>query len=143
MGILLQKNIQRLREYRRKLILFPKNAKKPHKGDASEEELKMATQVKGRVVMPLKKQKFELEKSQVIDPKIQKANVYSMLIEVRIYFILIYFILYIFYFIFFILIYFIRIYSMLIEVRIFSLLASFSWTIPGIGKHFLCPTLLM
>ena len=50
----------------------------------------MATQVKGRVVMPLKKQKFELEKSQVIDPKIQKANVYSMLIEVRIYFLFIF-----------------------------------------------------
>merc|ERR1711976_278006 len=32
----LQKNVQRLKEYQSKLILFPINGKKPRKGDASE-----------------------------------------------------------------------------------------------------------
>merc|ERR1711893_347309 len=46
----LQQNVQRLKEYRSKLILFPKKASKPKKGDATEEEMKMATQVKGPVM---------------------------------------------------------------------------------------------
>ncbi|TRY61625.1 hypothetical protein TCAL_13152 [Tigriopus californicus] len=49
----LQENVQRLKEYKSKLILFPLNAKKPRKGDASEEDIKKATQLVGRV-MPLK-----------------------------------------------------------------------------------------
>jgi len=48
----LQLNVQRLKEYRAKLILFPKKLSKPMKGDATEEELKVATQLKG-VVMPI------------------------------------------------------------------------------------------
>ncbi|XP_063984839.1 large ribosomal subunit protein eL13 [Diachasmimorpha longicaudata] len=43
----LQTNVQRLKEYRANLILFPKNEKKPKKGDSSPEECKVATQVKG------------------------------------------------------------------------------------------------
>lgn len=78
----MQVNVQRLREYKRKLILFPKNPKKVKKGEASAEEVKMATQLKGKRVMPLKKHKFTLDAPQVIDPKIQKAHVYSMLIDV-------------------------------------------------------------
>ena len=48
----LQQNVQRLKEYRSKLILFPRKASKPKKGDASEEEMKMATQLTGPV-MPI------------------------------------------------------------------------------------------
>merc|ERR1712024_83211 len=36
----LQTNVQRLKEYRSKLILFPKKADKPRKGDATAEERK-------------------------------------------------------------------------------------------------------
>merc|ERR1712179_139874 len=46
----LQQNVQRLKEYRSKLILFPKKQSKPGKGDATEEEMKMATQLSGPVM---------------------------------------------------------------------------------------------
>ena len=49
----LQLNTQRLKEYQAKLILFPLKAKKPRKGDASEEDIKKATQLSGKL-MPLK-----------------------------------------------------------------------------------------
>jgi len=42
----LQINVARLNEYRSKLILFPRHAKTPKKGDSSAEELKEATQVR-------------------------------------------------------------------------------------------------
>merc|ERR1712059_69335 len=49
----LQLNSQRLKEYKSKLILFPLNAKKPRKGDATPEELSKAVQLAGKV-MPVK-----------------------------------------------------------------------------------------
>jgi len=55
-----QRNIQRLKEYRSKLILFPLNAKKIRKGESSVEECKLATQLKGDV-MPLKKEQPVIE----------------------------------------------------------------------------------
>merc|ERR1712200_144546 len=41
----LQNNAQRLKEFQSKLILFPLNAKKPKKGDATPEEISKATQL--------------------------------------------------------------------------------------------------
>ena len=38
----LQENTQRLKEYKSKLILFPLNAKKPGKGEATAEEISKA-----------------------------------------------------------------------------------------------------
>lgn len=52
----LQVNVQRLKEYRSKLILFPIKRKKPKKGDAAEHECRLAQQVKG-TVMPIKQGK--------------------------------------------------------------------------------------
>lgn len=49
----LQKNVQRLKEYRSKLILFPRNLNKVKKGEATEEERKVATQLHTEV-MPIK-----------------------------------------------------------------------------------------
>merc|ERR1712043_15152 len=46
----LQRNVQRLKEYQSKLILFPVKSSKPRKGDASEEDMKKATQLEGRVL---------------------------------------------------------------------------------------------
>ncbi|XP_077307142.1 large ribosomal subunit protein eL13 [Lithobates pipiens] len=60
----LQTNVQRLKEYRSKLILFPRKPSAPKKGDGSAEELKMATQLKGPV-MPIR-QTFKKEKARVI-----------------------------------------------------------------------------
>jgi len=46
----LQINAQRLKEYQSKLILFPIKASKPRKGDASEEDMKKASQLAGQVM---------------------------------------------------------------------------------------------
>ena len=45
----LQRNTQRLKEYRSKLILFPTNPKKLKKTDSSFEDCKKAVQLKGKV----------------------------------------------------------------------------------------------
>ncbi|KAF8250969.1 ribosomal protein L13e [Wilcoxina mikolae CBS 423.85] len=42
----LQQNVARLNEYKSKLILFPRNAKTPKKGDASAEEINEAQQIR-------------------------------------------------------------------------------------------------
>merc|ERR1712004_151235 len=49
----LQINAQRLKEYQSKLILFPIKASKPRKGDATEEDMKKASQLQGPL-MPVK-----------------------------------------------------------------------------------------
>merc|ERR1712073_48091 len=49
----LQRNVQRLKEYQSKLILFPVNSKKPRKGEATEEDIKKASQLAGAVI-PIK-----------------------------------------------------------------------------------------
>lgn len=46
----LQQNVQRIKEYRSKLILFPVNRKKPKKADSSEQECRLAQQVTGEVL---------------------------------------------------------------------------------------------
>ncbi|KAG9508475.1 60S ribosomal protein L13, partial [Fragariocoptes setiger] len=61
----LQLNVQRLKEYRSKLILFPINRKKPKKGDSSEQELRMAQQHSGKV-MPVKNYGMSVEKPRKI-----------------------------------------------------------------------------
>merc|ERR1711915_842451 len=43
----LQLNSQRLKEFKSKMILFPINAKKPRKGDATAEEMSKAVQLAG------------------------------------------------------------------------------------------------
>jgi len=55
-----QRNVQRLKEYKSKLILFPINEKKIRKGESSLEDCKLATQLKGEV-MPLKKEQPVVE----------------------------------------------------------------------------------
>lgn len=51
----MQENVQRLQEYMSKLILFPRNPRKPKAGDASKDDITTAEQLKGPV-MPLPKQ---------------------------------------------------------------------------------------
>lgn len=77
----LQQNVQRLKEYRARLILFPKKTKAPKKGDSAEEELKMATQLRGDV-MPPKKQKPK-EKSRPITDADKKFSPYNVLRRAR------------------------------------------------------------
>lgn len=56
----LQQNVQRLKEYKSKLILFPINRRKPKKGESSEQECRLAQQVTGDV-MPIKRGKQSVD----------------------------------------------------------------------------------
>ncbi|KAJ3217226.1 60S ribosomal protein L13 [Clydaea vesicula] len=62
-------NVQRLKEYQSKLILFPKNVKKPKKADSSQSELSSATQLKG-TVLPIKQDKVAFSTGKVTNNKV-------------------------------------------------------------------------
>lgn len=73
-----QENVQRLKEYRSKLILFPVHAnRKLRKGEATEEERKTVTQHKGKV-LPLTKSVPEIEFRQITDEE-RKFNAFHTL----------------------------------------------------------------
>ncbi|KAL7667363.1 hypothetical protein ACOME3_010824 [Neoechinorhynchus agilis] len=55
-----QRNVERLKEYKSRLILFPRKVGKPRKNDASEAEMKMATQNKDKKLM-FKKESPQIE----------------------------------------------------------------------------------
>ena len=78
-----QENIQRLKEYRSKLILFPVHAnRKLRKGEATEEERKTATQFKGQV-LPISKPTAEVEFRKITDEE-KKFNAFHTLRRVSI-----------------------------------------------------------
>ena len=77
----LQQNTQRLKEYKSKLILFPKKTSRPRKGDATAEEIKMAKQLKG-VVMPIS-QMSRPEKARKITAEEKKFSVFTALRQAR------------------------------------------------------------
>ena len=77
----IQHNVQRLKEYRSKLILFPINEKKLRKGESSLEECKLATQLKGPV-MPLKKEEPVIEFREVT-AKEKKFNAFATIAKAR------------------------------------------------------------
>ena len=77
----LQQNVRRLKEYRSRLIVFPKKAGKPRKGDATEEEVKLATQLRG-TILPLKASD-KREKAQPITEALQKFEVFRHLRRLR------------------------------------------------------------
>ncbi|CCW59734.1 unnamed protein product [Phytomonas sp. EM1] len=74
-------NVQRLKTYLSKLVLFPLNHKKPQKGDASEEDIKAATQDSSRfgdaAVGPV--QYPAAEKPRKVTSEEQTKNVYKFL----------------------------------------------------------------
>lgn len=75
----IQRNVARLKEYRSKLILFPKKAGKPKKGDSSEEELKMASQLSG-IILPLRTRTvLRNEKARVPTAEEKKFHAYHTL----------------------------------------------------------------
>merc|ERR1711890_141108 len=73
----LQMNVQRLKEYRSRLILFPRKANKPRKGDSTEEEkefsayetLKTAREDAKMCGVRAKKAKEEAEAALMNQPK--------------------------------------------------------------------------
>jgi len=78
----LQQNVQRLKEYRSKLILFPLNGKKTNKGDSTPEEIKLASQLKGPV-MPIR-QPARKEKARVPTEEEKNFNAFVSLRKARI-----------------------------------------------------------
>ncbi|KAL5021088.1 hypothetical protein ScPMuIL_000243 [Solemya velum] len=78
----LQQNVQRLKEYKSKLILFPKKSSKPRKGDASAEEIKMATQLLSGQVMPVT-QVQKTEKARAITDEEKKFSAFTTLRTAR------------------------------------------------------------
>lgn len=77
----LQMNVQRLKEYRSKLIIFPRKPSKPKKGDSSAEELKMATQLKG-TVMPIRNI-YKKEKARLITDEERNFKAFASLCMAR------------------------------------------------------------
>merc|ERR1712066_936084 len=75
----LQINAQRLKEYQSKLILFPIKASKPRKGDASEEDMKKASQLAGQVMPVASRELKRVRAMEVTDDlkKIQSIQCYS------------------------------------------------------------------
>merc|ERR1712232_1314487 len=66
------RNVARLQEYKNKLILFPRNAKKPKATDSSAEELEKATQLRG-VLLPYKAQEHQIECRAITDDEKKRS----------------------------------------------------------------------
>ncbi|KAI9562201.1 60S ribosomal protein L13 [Daphnia magna] len=77
----LQMNATRLKVYKSKLILFPRNAKKPQKTDATAEEIKLAQQLTTEV-MPITRS-YKLEKARAITAADRKFSPYAVLRTAR------------------------------------------------------------
>eukprot|EP00112_Aurelia_sp_Birch-Aquarium-sp1_P017601 Seg4095.3 transcript_id=Seg4095.3/GoldUCD/mRNA.D3Y31 product="60S ribosomal protein L13" pseudo=true protein_id=Seg4095.3/GoldUCD/D3Y31 len=71
----LQANVQRLKEYKTKLILFPRKANKPKQGDSDAAELAMATQLQGQVLPIL--QTKQAEKARKVTDEEKKLSVFQ------------------------------------------------------------------
>merc|ERR1712126_100376 len=78
----LQQNVQRLKEYKSKLIVFPRKEGQPKKGDAAPEELKMDKQLSGKV-LPIEST-FKPEKARVPSDDEKKHNAFIVLRQARV-----------------------------------------------------------
>merc|ERR1711962_635433 len=77
----LQQNVQRLKEYKSKLIVFPRKEGKPKKGDATPEEIKLAKQISGDL-LPIEKT-FKPEKARVPTEDEKKHQAFVALRQAR------------------------------------------------------------
>lgn len=62
----LQANVQRLKEYKSKLIVFPRKASKPKQGDSEAAELSNAVQLQG-AVMPIQQSRLPIKARKITD----------------------------------------------------------------------------
>lgn len=76
----LQENIQRLKEYKTRLLVFPRNPSKPKAGEASKEDLTMASQLEGKL-MPIVKKTSEIQVRPITDEDKKKTAYRSLRIE--------------------------------------------------------------
>lgn len=77
----LQANVQRLKQYRSNLIVFPRKMKKPKTGDSNPNSLAKASQLKGEV-MPISAGAFR-EKARKVTKEEQETSVYRVLRDAR------------------------------------------------------------
>ncbi|CAI5438963.1 unnamed protein product [Caenorhabditis angaria] len=77
----LKANVDRLKEYKSKLILFPKNLNAPKKGDSSAEELKVAAQLRGDI-LPLT-HTVTFEEPRAITDAERKVEIFRLLRKER------------------------------------------------------------
>jgi len=73
----MQANVQRLQEYKTRLILFPRDSRKPKKGDSDAVAVSSATQLKGEL-MPIR-QPFKREKARAITDSERDTSAYYTL----------------------------------------------------------------
>jgi len=78
----LQQNVQRLKVYRSKLILFPLNKNKPRKGESLAAELKLAKQVTTDRVIPMKT-RVRVEKPRKVTDREKRFNAFTLLRQAR------------------------------------------------------------
>ena len=76
----MQANVNRLKTYMSKLVLFPRNAKAPKAGDATANEVATAEQLEGKI-LPLAKEKFAVEFAPVTD-ELKAASAYGTMVIV-------------------------------------------------------------
>lgn len=67
-----------MKEYKSKLIVFPKRAGKPKAGDSTAEELEMATQLSGEIMPITNERKLVVEARAVTDEE-KKFKAYAKL----------------------------------------------------------------
>ena len=77
----LQANVQRLKEYKSKLIIFPKKLSKPKQGDSEENELAVAAQLQG-TIMPIVDLQPEA-KARVITEEEKKISAFQTVRQAR------------------------------------------------------------
>ncbi|KAK9483271.1 ribosomal protein L13e [Lipomyces starkeyi] len=78
----LEANVARLKEYQAKLILFPRKAGKPKKGDSEVSELAAATQVSTAAVLPIGQPALESE-PRIVTEEGKAFNAYATLRKAR------------------------------------------------------------
>lgn len=72
----MEQNVQRLKEYKQKLVVFPKKASKPKKGDSAPAELAAVSQNKG-TIMPISNKQTPVTTTTLKGE--QKATAYATL----------------------------------------------------------------
>ncbi|XP_031562005.1 60S ribosomal protein L13-like [Actinia tenebrosa] len=76
----LQANVQRLKEYKSKLIIFPRKAGKPKQGDSEAADLENAVQLQGEV-MPIQQPSVQIKARPITDEEKKFSVFKTMRIE--------------------------------------------------------------
>ncbi len=71
-------NVDRIKEYKSKLVVFPKSANKPKKGDATKEQLANVAQNTHKDIIPIKKAKLTVTARKITDEE-RKTSVFETL----------------------------------------------------------------